>query len=156
MTQRLHKFTALHEVLERAQRFHESAAALLAEWAAEDTGRAGSFLKVAAKHEREVADSFARALASDMDLASVETFYQNPPETIPGEDDLRALALQRQDMDALAASLHELHVRWVAVYDALEATNAAPRVDELVANCRALVERLERQLSSAQVQLQDL
>ncbi|HTU57191.1 MAG TPA: hypothetical protein VMF89_02140, partial [Polyangiales bacterium] len=151
MTQ-LHKFTPLHEVLQQAQRFHDTASGLLFEWAKEDgRGRTGSFLELAAQHEREVADSLARFLSGDIDLGSAETVYQNPPETIPGDAELRALASQRQDVDAFAASLHALHERWVAVYVALKATNPAPRVDELLGNCRELVERLERQLSSAQV-----
>lgn len=157
MSQRLHKFTPLHEVLQQAERFHDAASALLFQWSKEDEGgRKGSFYKVAAEHEREVADSLARALGGDIDLASTETFYQNPPESIPTDRDLNALASQRQDLDGFAAALHELHQRWVAVYEALEATNSATHVHELIANCRGLVERLERQLSSAQVQLQDL
>jgi hypothetical protein len=147
----------MFEVLRQAERFHVTAAALLRDWAQEDaSGRTGSFLKLAGEQERVVADSLARALAGDADLASAETFYQNPPETIPGAEELEALASQRRDLDVFAASLHELHERWVAIYDALLATNPARRVDELLGNCRELVARLERQLSSAQVQLQDL
>ncbi|HET8939587.1 MAG TPA: hypothetical protein VFN67_39380 [Polyangiales bacterium] len=156
MTDRLHTFTPLHEVLEQGQRFHDTASNLLDQWAAEDeASRISSFLKLAARHERVVADSLARAIAGD-DLGSAETFYQSPPETIPSTEELSALASQRQDLDAFAAALHTLHERWVAIYKALQATNPARRVDELLGNCRELIERLERQLSSAQVQQQDL
>jgi hypothetical protein len=159
MSDKLHSFTPLHDVLQRAQRFFDTAAALLAEWAEEDDGgRTGSFLKVATEHEQTVADSLARALdhEGDIDLASADTVYQNPPETIPSEDDLRALASQRQDLETFAASLHALHHQWVAVFEALQATNPTRRLDELLGSCRELIERLERHLSSAQVQLRDL
>lgn len=156
MSQQLHKFIPLHEVLQKAQRFHDTASALLFQWAREDDGgRNGSFFKLAAEQERVVADSLARALAGD-GLGSTQTVYQNPPETIPSEEDVKTLAPQRTDLITFAAALHVEHERWIAVYDALRSTNPTRRVEELLGNCRGLVERLERQLSSAQVQLQDM
>jgi site-specific recombinase len=157
MADRLHKFIPLHEILQQAGRFHDKASRLLASWAREPgSARAGSFFELAARHEREVAESLAARLAADQDLASAETFYQNPPETIPSEGDLQTLAAHKQDVDALAAGLHDLHERWVTVYNTLQATNSTRHVSELIASCRELIERLERQLSSAQVQLQDM
>lgn len=158
MADRLHKFIPLHEILAEAGRFHDSASTLLGRWAHEDGGgRTGSFLEFAAKHERVVARSLASRVAAGQDLVSgAQRFYQNPPEAIPSDDDLHALGLHRQDVDAFAANLHVLHERWVSVYDALIATNRARHVDELIAGCRDLVQRLERQLSSAQVQLRDM
>ena len=157
MSQRLQKFIPLHQVLQQAERFHATASALLLEWSdADDGGQIGRFLKLAANHERVVADALSHALASDVDIGSKETVYQNPPETIPGDEDLSALASERRDLDGFAAGLHVLHRRWISVYEALRATNPARCVDDLLGSCLELVQRLERQLSSAHVQLQDL
>lgn len=156
MTQRLHTFIPVHEVLQKAGRFHESAAALFAHWAKQaSNAQTRAFLQLAAEQEETVADSLARALNGDVDLASADTFYQNPPETIPNGDDVAALEGQLQDVEAFAASLHTVHQRWIEVYQALEASNPVDRVDELLRSCRELVERMGRHLSSAQVQLKD-
>lgn len=158
MTQRLHTFIPVHEVLEKAGRFHDSASALFQHWArqqGDDNGRVKAFLEIAAEQERIVADSLARALNGDADLASAETYYQNPPETIPNGEEVQALEAQLRDLDAFSAGLQAVHQRWVDVYRALEDSNPGSRVDELLRSCRDMVERMQRHLSSAQVQLGD-
>jgi hypothetical protein len=59
------------------------------------------------------------------------------------------------DLEAFAAGLQASHQRWVEVYKALEESNPTGRVNELLRSCREMVERLAKQLSSAQVQAQD-
>ena len=158
MTQRLHTFIPVHEVLEKAGGFHDSASTLFASWAkaqADSNQRTSAFLELAAQQERSVADSLARALGGEADLESAQTYYQSPPETIPNGEDLVALRAELPQLERFAAALHALHQRWVDVYAALEATNPGSRVDELLQSCRHMVERLEKHLSSAQVQLRD-
>lgn len=159
MTDRLHKFIPAHEILERAGRFHESASNMLSQWATQtrEAGelRTSAFLELAAQHERTVADSLTRALSGGVDLSSADTYYQNPPETIPNAEELGSLREQLGDLDAFAAGLHAAHQRWVDIYQALEESNPTGRVGELLRSCRELVERLLKQLSSAQVQAQD-
>jgi hypothetical protein len=159
MTDRLHKFIPVHEIIERAGRFHDSACGMLSQWATQvhEAGdvRTGAFLELAAQHERSVADSLTRALSGGVDLSSADTYYQNPPETIPNEEEVASLRDRINDLDAFAAGLHDTHQRWVDVYKALEQSNPSGRVAELLRSCRELVERLLKQLSSAQVQAQD-